>query len=251
LPSIFFQNREIFYSIRISHRAKRLSLRVGSKGVEVVLPRRSFLPYVPNFVEENAKWIFKHLQKWEEKKAKENEPLLPDGSILFRGIQTKVKLMHGVLAKPFVVWDSRNSVLNIVLPLEVFEAPYDVLHNWLVKFAEKEILACVKKRASQMGFYPAAITLRDQKTRWGSCSANRNIAFNWRLVMAPLEVLDYVVVHELAHLAVLSHSKRFWRLVKRFCPEHRLHRRWLRQNEALLWKPYQALQCWLSQKCQH
>lgn len=76
----------------------------------------------------------------------------------------------------------------------------------------------------------ARITIRDQKTRWGSCSSRGNLNFNWRLVMAPPPIIDYVVIHELAHLIELSHSPRFWETVERYCPDHREHRRWLREH---------------------
>ncbi|MFH1726754.1 MAG: M48 family metallopeptidase [Elusimicrobiota bacterium] len=79
-----------------------------------------------------------------------------------------------------------------------------------------------------MGVGYGKVRVKDQRTRWGSCSAKGNLNFNWRLTLAPPEVLDYVVVHELAHLLEMSHSRDFWRLVERWCPDHKAHRRWLR-----------------------
>lgn len=74
------------------------------------------------------------------------------------------------------------------------------------------------------------ITIRDQKTRWGSCSAKGTLSFNWRLMLAPPAVLDYVVVHELCHLTHMNHSKAFWALVESACPDYRAHRKWLKQH---------------------
>lgn len=74
------------------------------------------------------------------------------------------------------------------------------------------------------------ITIRDQKTRWGSCSANGTLSFNWRLMLAPPAVLDYVVVHELCHLTHMNHSKAFWSLVESACPDYRAHRKWLKEH---------------------
>ena len=82
--------------------------------------------------------------------------------------------------------------------------------------------------------HPHAITVRDQRTRWGSASRQGTLSFSWRLVLAPPEILDYVVVHELAHLRWAGHGTRFWSLVRRFAPAADHHRRWLRQNEARL-----------------
>ena len=78
------------------------------------------------------------------------------------------------------------------------------------------------------------IVIRNQKTRWGSCSSKRNLNFNWRLVMAPQEILDYIVVHELCHLAYLDHSRQFWQLVEVILPDYMQRRNWLRVNGGLL-----------------
>lgn len=78
------------------------------------------------------------------------------------------------------------------------------------------------------------ITIRDQKTRWGSCSARGTLSFNWRLMLAPPAVLDYVVVHELCHLTHMNHSAAFWALVESVCPDYRTHRKWLKEHGAEL-----------------
>lgn len=78
------------------------------------------------------------------------------------------------------------------------------------------------------------VFIKDQKTRWGSCSSQGNLNFNYRLVMAPLPVIDYLVTHELAHLAEMNHSKRFWSLVERVCPEYKKHRQWLKEHGSEL-----------------
>ena len=85
-----------------------------------------------------------------------------------------------------------------------------------------------------MGIPYAAVRIKDQRTLWGSCSKEGNLNFNWRLALAPPEILDYVVVHELAHRRELNHSKRFWSLVQQWCPQHRGRRKWLRENGARL-----------------
>lgn len=88
--------------------------------------------------------------------------------------------------------------------------------------------------AARMGVTYNKITIRDQKTRWGSCSGKGNLNFNWRLVLAPVPVLDYVVVHELAHRREMNHSSRFWDVVGEIMPDYQIHRRWLRDHGGSL-----------------
>lgn len=88
--------------------------------------------------------------------------------------------------------------------------------------------------AAAMGVAFNRIFIKDQRTLWGSCSRQGNLNFNWRVVRAPAEVLDYLVVHELAHLREMNHSKRFWKVVESHCPGYREHRKWLRVNAQTL-----------------
>ena len=96
----------------------------------------------------------------------------------------------------------------------------------------------IKKRAEELSPLLQVsynrLSIRGQKTRWGSCSQRGNLSFNWKLIMAPEPVIDYVIIHELAHLKEMNHSKRFWKLVAEICPRWREHRRWLKEHEASL-----------------
>ena len=95
----------------------------------------------------------------------------------------------------------------------------------------KELLNdSVKYWASKIGVQYGRIAIKDQKTRWGSCSTKGNLNFNRRLAAAPSPVKDYVVIHELCHLIEMNHSKKFWNEVSRFCPDHKAHRKWLREH---------------------
>lgn len=102
------------------------------------------------------------------------------------------------------------------------------------KQAGQEFAKKAKQYAAQMQVTYGKITVRDQKTRWGSCSARGNLNFNWRLILAPEEILDYVVVHELAHRIEMNHSERFWNQVERILPDYKSRRRWLKENGDVL-----------------
>lgn len=97
--------------------------------------------------------------------------------------------------------------------------------------ARAQVAAQAAFWSARMGVTHGRIAIKDQRTLWGSCSRAGNLNFNWRLILAPPEILDYVVIHELAHRVHMNHSRRFWSLVQAHCPDYRARRRWLREHE--------------------
>jgi len=104
----------------------------------------------------------------------------------------------------------------------------------LTALARERLLGAVARHAEALGRPAGKITLRDTRSRWGSCSSKGDLMFSWRLIMAPPAVLDYVAAHEVAHLAEMNHSARYWAVCEQLCPEYRVHRRWLKQSGAAL-----------------
>jgi predicted metal-dependent hydrolase len=98
--------------------------------------------------------------------------------------------------------------------------------------ARRGCAGAVARHAARLGRAPRRLTLRDPRSRWGSCTSEGDLMFSWRLAMAPSAVLDYVVAHEVAHLAELNHSPRFWAEVRRLCPDFEAQRAWLRRHGA-------------------
>lgn len=113
------------------------------------------------------------------------------------------------------------------------------IDRWYRREARGRIEAVVAREAERLGLYPTKVTIRDQRTRWGSCSTSGTLSFNWRLVIGPAEALDYVVVHELVHLRHHDHSSRFWTALSDAMPDWRPRAAWLRANERSLtsWSP--------------
>ena len=114
------------------------------------------------------------------------------------------------------------------------DAAAPVIERWYRRTARAELGPRVEEATAALGAEHSRITIRDQRTRWGSCSPAGALAFNWRLLLGPEEVLDYVVWHEACHLVVFDHSRRFWDLLERHRPGYRAPRRWLRDNGAAL-----------------
>ena len=117
---------------------------------------------------------------------------------------------------------------NLHVPSRKPEDP--ILVNKHKKYARKIFEAKVTYYQQFTGGNYTSITIRDQKTRWGSCSGRGTLSFNWRLILAPPEILDYVVVHELCHLTHMNHSKEFWNLVGSVIPDYKVRRKWLKEN---------------------
>ena len=109
-----------------------------------------------------------------------------------------------------------------------------ILKQWYRIQAAKLIKERLDKWGDRLNVGYNRVTIRGQKTRWGSCSHKGNLSFNWRLLMVPEPVLNYVIIHELTHIKEMNHSKKFWQLVTEHCPHWREHRKWLRVHESAL-----------------
>lgn len=108
------------------------------------------------------------------------------------------------------------------------------LQAWLKTLARDRLAAASDRYAAALGQSYARITLRDTRSRWGSCSSSKGLSYSWRLIMAPPEVLDYVAAHEVAHLEQMNHSSAYWAIVSRLMPDYQTHRNWLRQSGTAL-----------------
>lgn len=108
--------------------------------------------------------------------------------------------------------------------------PKTIFENWLKEYSRKIITDRTKMLAKENNFEFKKISIREQSTRWGSCSSEKNLNFNWKLILGPQKVLDYVIVHELSHTVEMNHSKAFWLVVQKVMPDYLTYRNWLRVN---------------------
>jgi len=106
--------------------------------------------------------------------------------------------------------------------------------KWVKKEAKSIIETRVNLYGTTYGFKYNRVSVKDQSTRWGSCSSHGNLNFNWKLVLAPVEVMDYVIIHELAHTRQMNHSKHFWAVVAEISPDYKIQRMWLKENGQTL-----------------
>ena len=211
--------------------ARRMTLRVNEgRGLSVTAPPSIPDSEIIHFIEEKSDWILARLAEHRQRVAEfyEDQP-----TILYRGVKTKV-LLHSSSSscKNSVNYDGADIVLTMLESSRIH--PADFLEKWLRQQCESEIRLNLAEILPLLGEESAPFSIRDQKTRWGSCSSSGRLSFNWRLVMAPSSVLRYVVAHEVAHLRHHDHSAHFWRLVGELMPNHAPDRAWLRQNGSSL-----------------
>ena len=212
------------YRIRRSDRARRVRVSVDAQGgVEVVLPRRSPASAAPAAIEELRPWIERRLHAASILRATlaARGPTLP-----YLGDQLTLTPQPGRTRA-----HRKQDVL--LVPTEA-DAAQQAIERWYRRAAAREIAPRLDNAAAALGTSYTTLSIRGQRTRWGSCSSTGAMSFNWRLLLAPAPVLDYVVWHEACHLCVMDHSPRFWALVRSHCPDYEEQRRWLRRHGATL-----------------
>jgi len=224
------QGRPIAYSLKQSQRTRGIRLEIRSEtGLTVVVPRKYARQQVLDILRQKAGWILKHLPT--------NKPVQMPLFTQELGQGDRLSF----LGRPIeIVIDTRKSPASSAVlhgnKLLVSSGPRNgAIPKILEKWYRQQAAMVFKQKADSyqeiMGLRYHTIFIRGQRTRWGSCSPAGNLTLNWKLLMAPEEIVDYVVMHELAHLKHMNHSKKFWDLVGRYCPGWKRHRKWLILHE--------------------
>jgi len=229
--NLSLDGRAVAVSVRRSARARRVAIRVDPAlgGAELILPQRAAESEGVAFLHSRAAWLLRRLDAL--------PPRIPfhDGAIVpLRGAPHRIA--HDAAARRGV-WAADG---RIVVSGRAEHLPRRV-GDWLRRQARAAIAPLVAEKATTFAAetrtrHPGRISIRDQRSRWGSCAANGNLSFSWRLILAPDTVLDYVVAHEIGHLAHPNHSPAFWAGVDRLTPHAQRGRRWLRRNGATLFR---------------
>jgi predicted metal-dependent hydrolase len=218
------------YRIRISSRARVLHLVIRQEsGLEIVAPRGTRRRQIEEALHQKASWILKTMQRVVA------IPPIKDGrEFAFIGRTVKLCLVANPAGKtphPMITAAGDTLLLHIQeSDRENQEVLRAALEGWYRQRAHEIIPERLITANKVFGFRYGRVTIKEQKSRWGSCSRAGNLNFNWRLLLAPVPVLDYVLTHELAHLKELNHAPAFWRLVAQGCPDYKLQRRWLREH---------------------
>lgn len=201
-------------------RVKYLSIRVKDVNlVAITAPMRMPLEYIIDFVKQKSPRIIELLEKT---KLEKTDNQLGNSVELFGEFYRVEKLTSEADA----VFDSEKKIIRILIAIDSYEK-----RRWLYKkFAEMLLPELVEQTAKEMGLRYASVSIKFQKSRWGSCTAKKKIYLNAALIRAPKNVIRYVVVHELAHLVHMHHQKTFWQLVEKHCADYQNARKFLRTN---------------------
>jgi predicted metal-dependent hydrolase len=224
-------HQTITYTLRRSFKARRIRLEVRQQtGLTVIVPHSYKISQLPALLKSKERWISRNLQRFSNSHSLSARKELKYGDTipyLGRDLQlVKQENHHGDI----VVLSGNNLKVSPDLFNNGLLEP--ALEQWYRKEAAGLITKITDRLSSQIGISYQRIVIRGQKTRWGSCSRKKNLSFNWKLIMVPEPVIEYVIIHELIHLKEMNHSKRFWQQVAQYCPGWREYKKWLKQHEA-------------------
>jgi|SRR5690554_334412 len=216
------------YQIKRSQR-KSLAIHVRNAAVEVRAPQALPILAITQFLNKKSHWVQDQLLQ-QQHKLDEKPQIKHQGQLLFLGKTLQLAIIPG---KPAIYpQDSRLSIA-----CEDESQAQAILEQWLQCEAEAYIGQRTLELAQIMGESERISDIRFRKTRskWGHCTSKGVLQFNWLIIMASAEIIDYLIIHELSHLQYMNHSDRFWQRVAEFCPDYTARRQWLRKNGHKLW----------------
>lgn len=216
------------YTVRVSDRAKcvRLALSVN-KGLEVVIPKNYDHLKIPEIIHQKRDWIIRNQRKLDEREAflqSQAPHELPD-AIKLRSLGEEWQIIYHQKVTKFgaIAISEQKDQFQLIISGNVTdtEACKTLLKQWLMRKAKKHLFSWLRRVSMQTNLPYRTTTIRGQKTLWGSCSSDRNISLNYKLLFLETKVVEYVLIHELCHTIHMNHSAKFWNLVSKFEPNYK------------------------------
>jgi hypothetical protein len=212
----------------IRSKRKNIALMVTHDATLVVrAPMRTPLSYIEKLIEEKSTWIERKMREFEKRPKADKKTFFEGEEFLYLGKKYKLEIVEGTKIK--ITED-----LRLLFPKVFLWRAKARMHDWYKKQAQVEISERTKVIASKLNLEYSTLKISNAKTNWGSCGPKNSLNFNWRLIMAPEGVVDYVIIHELMHILEKNHSAKFWNKVATVMPEYRTARKWLRENSKVL-----------------
>ncbi|MBU4454641.1 MAG: M48 family metallopeptidase [Euryarchaeota archaeon] len=222
---------ELTYKIQRSTKRRKLSITVErDRSVIVHAPQGLSEEKIRQVVEAKRQWIYEkigHPQKYHDLPHPPGKELVSGESALYLGRQYRIEMVKTGLSEI-------QFAQRFFIPATQGKERKEVLREWYISKAKEKIIPRVKHHAHELGVIFNKVKIVDNRYRWGSCTMNNNINFNWRLIKAPMFVIDYIIVHELAHLIETNHTHKFRNIVRAQSPTMEKAKAWLKENGQLL-----------------
>lgn len=237
MKTIILNGETFQYTVHRQKNRKTIGIKlIDAQQLTVTIPLRCTLDIVTEVLEKKSRWITTQSQRLKQLTTQTvNQHLVDGAQLLYQGRPLTLRFIHRSAAQPIVRIDGNQLVVTLMPGVSPQTAP-PLLRQWYIQEAGRCLQEKTHTWAKTIGVQPQQLTIKDQKSRWGSCSSIGNINYNWRIIMAPPAVIDYLIIHELCHLREPNHSPRFWNLVTRFSPAAYQHRQWLKENGTLLFR---------------
>lgn len=227
-------NRIIEYALHKSLKAKRVSISIKNQKIKVSIPKGITLEYAKNFLEDNKDWVIKHLDKQSAIAQRVKPKNYTSGEkLLYRGRSYPLVIEEKSSDSYHALFKGSRIVVYVppdLVPEKKTFMVKSLIEEWYKGQAQKLLPEQVDYYSRLLNTSYNKLKIKDQKTRWGSCSNKGNINLNWRIIMAPHQVAAYVIIHELAHLKHMNHSKEFWKTVEESLQDYKKWKKWLTQN---------------------
>ncbi|MFC1965953.1 M48 family metallopeptidase [Chloroflexota bacterium] len=222
---------ELAYTVKRSPKRKKLTISVErDRSVVVHAPESILEEKIHEIVESKRQWIYektRHAQKYSVLPHPPGKEVVNGESALYLGRHYLIEITPNSSTE--ILFEQR-----FLIPVFLAGDRKKVLRDWYIGRAKEKILPRAKKFATDLGVKFANAKIVDNRYRWGSCTTKDNVNFNWRLIKAPMYVVDYVIVHELAHLLEGNHTPRFWNITRAQSPKMEKAKQWLLENGQLL-----------------
>jgi predicted metal-dependent hydrolase len=219
--------KDIEYNLSKSDR-KTASIYIERDGsVSVLAPEKWSQEQIDKVLERKRPWIYRGLAEWQDLNAtRVTREFVSGEGFLYLGRTYRLRIVEKQ-TKPLMLKDG-----YFYLRSDAVEKPYIAFKEFYREKGEEKIAARVEYYKTKMGVNPGEVRIMELKNRWASCSEKQNLNFHWKCLMAPLNIIDYIVVHELAHLKYKNHTDAFWGEIDKVIPDYRGRKEWLRQNGA-------------------
>jgi len=225
-------NGHNFQLIRSKRRRKTISLRIKDDGkIVVYVPYHTQKREIEGFIKEKGSWIIKKISEKGRSTKETERAFIPGEKFLYLGE-----------SYPLEIGDTNDKGFPLklffgkfILGKDHLDEARDLFIHWYKREAKEKIEERVDYFSKRLQLFPEGLKITSAKYRWGSCSRDSRLSFSWRIIMAPLRVIDYVLIHELVHIKEKNHSERFWTYLERILPDYREHRLWLKENGHRLW----------------